>query len=77
MILYSLELQLHRWRGLEYIDFILYTEEDRPHKSILVWLYIASVGEAPVQELWYVWNTLSLPLFPGPLWSGIVLLVHI
>ena len=27
-----------------------------------------SDGEAPVQELWGVWNALSLSLLLGPLW---------
>ena len=32
-----------------------------------------SDGEAPVMlELWGMWSTLSLPSFPGPLWSEVV-----
>ena len=29
-------------------------------------------GEAPVLNLWGMWSTLSLPLFSGPLWPGVV-----
>ena len=31
-----------------------------------------SDGEAPVLELWGMWNTSSFSLFPGSLWSGVV-----
>ena len=32
-----------------------------------------SDGEVPVMlELWGIWSIPSLPLFPGPLWPGVV-----
>ena len=31
-----------------------------------------SDGEAPVLELWGIWSTPSLPLFPYSLWPGVV-----
>ena len=31
-----------------------------------------SDGEDPVLELWRMWSTPLLPLFPGPLWHGVV-----
>ena len=33
-----------------------------------VWHKTASEGEAPVLELWGMWSTLSVWLFPNPLW---------
>ena len=27
-----------------------------------------SDGEAPIQEIWWVWSTLLFPLLPSPLW---------
>ena len=30
-----------------------------------------SDGETPILELWGMWTTPSLPLLPGPLWSGV------
>ena len=36
-----------------------------------------SDGEVPVREVWGMWNTPSSPLLPGPLWSGVVVLVRV
>ena len=34
----------------------------------------SSDGKALALEIWGMWSTPSLPLLPGPLWSGVVVL---
>ena len=32
---------------------------------------------SPVLDIWGMWSTLSLPLLPDPLWSGVVVSIKV
>ena len=59
---------------VEYTDcFSAESYPDPPTNECRAYETKQSDGEVPVMlELWEMWNTPSLPLLPGPLWSRVV-----
>ena len=59
--------------GLEYTDCILSREvrlSPTKNRVSWVWLLIACDGEAPVQEIWRIWNYLFITITPKPTLGG-------
>ncbi len=60
--------------AVEYTDcFSAEGSEPPPPNECPVYDTKHSDGEVPAMlELWGMWSNRSLPLFPGPLWPGVV-----
>ena len=73
LIYKNLFLSVQSAGAIEYTDCISAEgQAPPPHYECPGYDTKQSDGEAPVQELWGMGSTPSLPLLPGPLWFGMV-----